>query len=86
MARLRSGTNVETDPGVTSKGVTKAKEVKSKAKKGAKAIRANSISIVSNSNGDIDVSSTPLQSLPALSGFGSLSEIPYFSSIYNIFF
>ena len=74
MAKLCSGANSESDPGVTSKGVNKEGKGKDKGKKGAKTNEANNISTVSNSIGDIDVSSTPLQPLQSLSGFGSLAE------------
>ena len=80
MAKLRSGSNSETDLGVTSKGVTKVGKGKSKVKKGAKTTEANNISTVSNITGDMDVSSAPLRTLSSLSGFGSLSEIPDSSS------
>ena len=84
MAKLRSGSNSETDLGVTSKGVTKVGKGKSKVKKGAKTTEANNISTVSNITGDMDVSSAPLRTLSSLSGFGSLSEIPDSSSIKSL--
>ena len=80
MAKLRSGSNSETDLGVTSKGVTKVGKGKSKVKKGAKTTEANNISTVYNTSGHSNVSETSLSSLQSPSGFGFVAPGPSHST------
>ena len=75
MVELRSGSKKGNDSVVASKGVTKVMKSKPKIRRVPKINKANKISLITKTAGDVGVSSAPLQSL-SLSGFGSLTEIP----------